>query len=374
MASRSFAILLNNALANPNDDQAREALDLYSFFQSIRKIHRRSIRRNSPCLNELFDLQPRFNLACVPSREDRVRIRAILSTNQDGAKSHSVLHSFLRDHPGASRAWLPEFHRFFTWFLRIVIQDVTQLREQRASILAPVGLPESQINRAYNNLAVLKFFSWESDFFAVYISEVFKPVILDPANVADIADVGLLSGLEETVLLGSLGEKEPEKESLKDEGENDMGLDISTEYETGAEQGPMTTALWGEPPHPCILELRLISSNVQNLNKIVRRAPPRSRFRFQVIQYAPSGQLLKHWRDLIHELFPQPELRTKILQTLAETPGGQFKYFRPGGPDLKFHGQAHCEAVLGCLFSLAKRGEDTSWVILHSYSLYFPSY
>lgn len=256
--------------------------------------------------------------------------------------------------------WLPEFHRFFTWFLRIMVEDVKKLKEQRVNKLAPTDLPESEIDRAYNNLLALKFFSWESGFVAAYISMAFALVIMDPANVAD---VGLPSECEEAVLLESPREKKSEKEPQTEQGEDDMALDFSTEFETGKtgeEQASITTR---DNTHPCILELRLISSNIQNLNTIISQAP-RSCYRFRVIQYAPSGHSLKPWRDLIQELFPEQELRKNILQALADTSGRQFNCFRPGGPDLKFKGQAHSEAVLGCLFSLTKRGEDNTWVIL----------
>lgn len=61
--------------------------------------------------------------------------------------------------------------------------------------------------------------------------------------------------------------------------------------------------------------------------------------------------------------FPEQEVCERVIQSLAEKPWCRFNCFRPGVPDLVFTGQAHCEAVLGCLFSLTKRIEDHSWVI-----------
>lgn len=72
--------------------------------------------------------------------------------------------------------------------------------------------------------------------------------------------------------------------------------------------------------------------------------------------------MLKPWRDLIHGLFPNTDVEAKVLKALQEAPGKQFAAFRAGGPDPVFQGHAHCEAVLGCLYSLTKRGEDISWV------------
>lgn len=119
-----------------------------------------------------------------------------------------------------------------------------------------------------------------------------------------------------------------------------------------------------------MLELRLISCNIQNLDRLLRLTP-RTRFRFQVIHYPPAGRSLMPWRDLIQMLFPELERRTAVLQALEDEPGEEFDYFRSPGDILTFNGQAHCEAVLECLFSLTKRGEDYSWVI-HMISRYIP--
>lgn len=256
--------------------------------------------------------------------------------------------------------WLPEFHRFFVCFLRILIGEIKRLTKLRDSKVIPLDLPRSQIKHACNNLGLLEYFSWQSPLFAHYISAVFAPSIRDPHDIAtNVAAVRLSSDLEEAVQLESTpgtSEKEPETEETDE-------LDISTEYETSELQESVTIP-WDDP-HPCILELRLISSNIQNLDRLISRTP-RSRFRFQVIQYAPAGRSLMPWRDLIEVLFPELQHRKAILHALANTPGDDFSYFRPGGAVLEFKGQAHCEAVLGCLFSLAKRGEDNTWVILIS--------
>lgn len=344
---QSFAVLLNKALADPDNESARQSLDRYCFVQSTPKIYRRLNRQYSPWLNELFDLKPSFNHSSVPSPTDQGRIRAILITNKEGVELHRVLRRFLGDPPAHPQEWLPKFHEFFTWFLRIVVEDLKALRDLRVDKVIPPLLPERTIDRAFHNLVALQYFSWQSQFFTAYISLAFAAGTMDPAAIvpANRTDAQLPHEPEEW----SQGEAEQEP------GEVDMGPDISTEFETGDGQQSMAAR---DDIHPCVLELRLISSNIKNLKTIISQAP-RSRFRFQVIQYPPSGHSLKPWRDLIQELFPQKELREKILQALT----GQFKCFRPGGPALQFKGQAHCEAVLGCLFSLTKRGEDYSWVI-----------
>lgn len=256
--------------------------------------------------------------------------------------------------------WLPAFHEFFVWFLRMIIEDIQQLKELRTSDDCPSVLPEHDIERAYNNLAGVKYFSWNSEFFTGYIREAFAVGIVDPVDRgANVANVGSLNDVKEAIPVGSTRQIMSDKESQNQDTENDMALDISTEFETGVEHESSASS---DPTHPCILELRLASSNIQNISTIFKTAP-RCHFRFQVIQYAPAGHSLKPWRNLIQELFPDQEDCKKIVQSLVDTAGRRFNCFRPGGPDLVFTGQAHCEAVLGCLFSLTKRIEDNSWVI-----------
>lgn len=315
-------------------------------------------------MNELLKLQPHFNVAYFPSPEDQSQIDAILSANK-GSTSHSVLYNFLDDPPVDPQEWLPEFHGFFLWFLRILTTQIKRLTKLRGREEIPRGLSGSQIKDAYRNLGVLQYFSWQSPFFAEYISVVFARPIEDPHDIAtNVAAMRLSSELDEDVSPPQTSEEEPQGEERVD----NMGRDIATEFETDEERALVTTP--GEDTHPCILELRLISSNIQNLDKLVRWTP-RTRFRSQTTQYPPAGRSLMPWRDLMQMLFPGLELRTVILQALADTPGKEFDYFRPGGDILTFKGQAHCEAVLGCLFSLTKRGEDNTWVInSHICSLY----
>lgn len=123
---------------------------------------------------------------------DQLRIRALLAINLNGIELHSVLHGFWGDPPVDEQQWLPVFHIFFLWFLRTIIQDVKLLKELHADDDPPTVLPENEIERAYNNLAALQFFSWNSIFFARYISEAFAPGIVSPA---DSADVGSLNEL-----------------------------------------------------------------------------------------------------------------------------------------------------------------------------------
>lgn len=320
-------------------------LEIYSLFQSSPKIHRRL--KDSARLRELQSIQSVVDVALVPSSADKFRIRGILTTNENGARIHRVLYAFLRHKPLDPQYWLPEFHRFFLWLLHIVDTQLILLNTLRTNPDVPPELPESMVNLAFSNLNIMRFFAWESEFFESYI------------RVAFGAGVGGALGVAASVAVPS---DEVPGAAFQDENEeeDEYGLDISTEFDTGEE----TTSAAETPPeiHPCIAELRLITSNIQNIMTLLRRAP-KSRFRFEVIQYAPAGKLLKPWRVLIEELLPNKVVQAKVLKALRDTPGKQFNVFREDRPELVFKGHVHCEALLGCLYSLTKRGEDISWVI-----------
>ncbi|KAL0631915.1 hypothetical protein Q9L58_009200 [Maublancomyces gigas] len=268
---QAFANLLDNALADPNDDEALFTLDMYSFFQSAPKIHRRF--KNSPRLKDLAIARPQFtNRAMVPSADGRFNIGGLLRSNPNGARMHAALYTF------------------------ILREEIKQLGDLRASNgkPAPLVLPESLINHAFNNLEVMRFFAWESTFFAAYIDAALPPLIPSGTSTA----------LAETPSydpeLGLRKENAQDGLSPDREGE-DVGLDISTEFETG--EAPTSSTAPAPVIHPCIQELRLITSNFEHLISLHRRAP-KSRFRFQLIQYPPAGQSLKPWRELIHAGLP----------------------------------------------------------------------
>lgn len=315
---------------------------MYSFFQSAPKIYRRFTMSKN--LAGLALLQPQFptTLSPVPSEEERVKIDAILATNAGGALLHPTLYSFVSDPPEVNGRWLPEFHRFFVWFLGIFGQQIEQLGVLRGTKgknqPAPLALPKSFIDQAFNNLEGLRFFAWDSPFFVAYIATLLSSISQGTSVAAEGASTEV-GGTEV--------------------GRPELGLDISTEFETGEEQ---SSARAPAPViDPIIQELRLISSNLEQLNRLQVHSP-KSRFRFQIIQYPPSGQSLKPWRELIHELFPHRSGAGKIIAALLAEPGYKFKPLRK--PVLRFAGQAHCEAVLACLYSLSKSDADISWVPL----------
>lgn len=353
---QAFSNLLNQSLLNPDNSEARILLDRYSVFQSAPRIYRRF--NNSRFILRLLGLKPTFTAYLIPSAIDLVPIRMAILTNQSGKKLHLSLIGLLRDPPSDPNRWLPEFHSFFTWFLDIVHEQLRSLKQLRTQVQAPDVLLVELIGCTIRNLALLRYFAWDSAFFTSYICMAFEGSIATatqdtrtPLSSADEHDAGQEVRRPER----------DEDETLTNDEDREEGLDISTEFESGEEQQSSTTQSTLVPVHPCVLELRLITSNVQNIETLLQRAP-KVRFRFEVIRYGRSKQSMKPWRELIHELFPDAGREAQVLRALCEAPGHKFDFFRPNGPDLKFKGQAHCEAVMACLYSLSKRGEDIGWV------------
>lgn len=348
--------------------QATYALEIYFFFQSAPKINRRFI--TSKNLLGLPTLNPDFPTSClVPSEEEQTKIGAILTTNPGGHLLHSTLFTFLSEPPTITGHWLPEFHRFFLWLLEIFREQMKQLASLRSpkdtNEPPPLRLPEPLIDLAFNNLGGLHFFAWDSPFFRDYIRLLAPPPLppktsvptegasteLATQTVEPNAPIDVPQTSSEAVDVLSDDDEESEVEG------QELGLDISTEFETAEE--PASATAPAPLLDPCIQELRLISSNLEHLNRVQLRAP-KSRFRFQIIQYAPSGQALKPWPELIHELFPKQARAEQVIARLLTEPGRKFLALRK--PTLVFPGQAHCEAVLACLYTLSKRDEDISWV------------
>lgn len=360
---QAFANLLNKCLVSPGNKIARLALDMYSLFQSVSKVRRRVQR--SPLLHTL----PRVDSVIlkrpcgltVPSPMDKTKIELVLLANEHGTILHPTLDSYLHPancSPAGSPLPLPLFHQFFLWFLKIVFKEIEFLFKLRKDRLAPQSFPQAMLVRAYENLATMQYFAWESQYFTSYIRTAF------PRGVRTIGTQSHTMSLP----LGTLshgGEASGGSPRWTDMAEleqldNDDALDIATEYETGVDRGIFTHLT----VHPCILELRLITSNIQQLETLLHRSP-NAAFNIQIIQYARSDSRAMPWRDLINELFPQDEMRNRVLDALIGEPNPKFDMFRSNNPAPPFHGQAHCEAVMSCLYSVANRNMDISWVTYH---------
>lgn len=347
---QAFSNLLNTCLKAPGDSGTRLALNVYSTFQSAPKVRRRLNR--SPLLDKLAKVgtevsnYPTGDLET--SRADRTIIELVLLVNENGASLHPALDTYLyaaNCTPMDARLDLSVFHQFFLWFLAIVCKEIKALHKLRNRSRPPQDFPHDEITLTYRNLESMQYFAWESRFFASYIGSEW-----------------IRSVCENGIAKGPAGEGEEEINrtwSEQQEDKEDDRLDISTEYETGEELRSSTAT---QPAvYPCLLELRLITSNIQHIMTLLRQ-PPTSCFDLQVIQYRRSDRRAKPWRDLIHELFPEEQDRDRVLEALLSEPGWRFDIFRSAKPVPEFLGQAHCEAVLGCLYSLATRGEDIPWV------------
>ncbi|KAL0630892.1 hypothetical protein Q9L58_010256 [Maublancomyces gigas] len=337
----AFERLFNGALSNPHDGKAVLALDIYSFFHALPKIQRHFAPGN------------------------QVNIAGILISNFNGTILHSGLDSFLSEPPTDSRRWLPVFHQFFIWFLEILRQQIEELGNLHGSkkkhMPAPSVLPECLINQAFNNLELMRFFAWESEFLTLYIAAALPSMIPNATMLAtdgastETPTQSLQSELMPDITRTDCENEDPWSPDGKDEW---WGLDILTEFETGEEHWSAISPTPGM--HPFIQELRLISLNNEDLN-VLHQSAPKSWFRFEVIQYSPADSSLKPWRELIHELFPKQSRAKKVVKALLNQQGPKFNTLRQAEPGLRFAGQSHYKAVLAGLCSLSKSNKDISW-------------
>lgn len=351
---QAFADLLNTAFKTPGP-KATNALKRYSTIESACKIHRRFTK--SLVLGELqvidVDHHVTQTLGTL-SNAERDKITVALYRDNAGQQLHGNLSDFLTNPAGQIEP--PNFvlwHQYFTCLIFQLSNEIEELSTFRAQDDPPDKSPVQLIRRAILHLDILEYLAWESPFFAEYIGP-FRPSRKSPEPTSG-------SGIRPTSPIRT----EPEEDDESD----DTGGDIWTEFETGEDR--QTDANSQPPPvlHPWILELRLITSNVHQLKYLLGRLPlpkPLS-FSFKVLHYGRSGPALKPWRELIHELFPNDDEEKEVLrnlENLADNRNRKYKIFHSQGPELVFRGQSHCEAVLGCLYTLARKehGEDISWV------------
>lgn len=351
---QAFADLLNTAFKTPGP-KATTALKRYSTIESASKINRRFTR--SVFLGELklidVDQHTTQTLGTLTNAE-RDKITVALYRDKEGQRLHANLYDSLTNPAGQIES--PNFvlwHQYFTWLIFQLSHEIGELSTFRNQDDRPDTFPVQLIRSAILHLDILEYLAWESPFFAEYIG-TFRL-----SRKSQEATSG--RGIRPTSPIPT----EPEE---GDEGE-DTGGNIWTEFETGEDRQPDANS---QPPpvsHPWILELRLITSNVHQLKHLLGRLPlpkPLS-FSFKVLHYGRSGQALKPWRELVHELFPNNDEEKEVLRNLENLAGNRnrkYKIFHAKGPELVFRGESHCEAVLGCLYTLARKEhmEDISWV------------
>lgn len=345
---QSFADLLNAAFKLPGHKTAN-ALKRYSTFRSAPKILRRFTK--SAVLHGLkcdIPAQTTPTLSTFTNIE-RDKLAVALYRDSKGKHLHQQLYSYLTTTAGQSvPPSLHMCHTFFTWLLSELEGEIRALSAvQRHD--PPDVFPTALLKSTMLHLEVLQYLSWESDFFSEYVESVRPSRAGQEVIPTDQVDTQNLSNeLEE---------------------EEETGNDIGTEFETG--EDPPTDVNSQRPPalHPWILELRLITSNIHQLKHLLGRLPMREplSFSFQLIQYGRSGKQLKPWRELVQELFPNCEEANDVLrelEKLGENRNSAFRIFRPSAAVFEFRGEAHCEAVLGCLYTIARSQgvEDSSWV------------
>lgn len=324
-------------------------------FQSAPKIHRRfkscSVLRELQKINITDHMTQTFgSLTDV----DRNKITVALYRDNEGQKLHGQLYDYLTNSPGElAPPSLELHHKFFTWLLSTLADEIEQLRKLQQASEPPEKLPVLLIKSAMLHLDILQYLAWQSVFFSEYIETV-RP------RGSGGQEVSPDNYIDTTRQVPS----EDEDEELAD--------DMWTEFETGEDRPTDPNSQPLPVPHPWILELRLITSNIHQLKHLLGRLPLREplSFSFQLIQYAKSDDRLKPWRELVQELFPNTDEGNDVLRALemlGSNRNRQYSMFRRNGPTIKFRGQAHCEAVLGCLYTLARseRTTDIRWVTLH---------
>lgn len=273
-----------------------------------------------------------------------------LYRDKEGQKCHTDLYNYVTSSPGPSTPpSIKIYHQFIVWLISTLVKEIEQLRDLQKPprAKAPEKLPTLVIKSAILHLEILQYLAWSSDFLNQYIEKVSPP--RDSGGLKPSPDNNSDNTSQVAI--------EPE--------DDELAGDVWTEFETGED----TTSQQPSMVHPWILELRLITSNIHQLQSLFRRLPlsePLS-FSFQMLQSSKSGNDLKPWRALVHELFPNSDEESEVLralESLGNNRNQKFSIFRANGPALEFRGQAHCEAVLGCLYTLARMdaATDISWV------------
>lgn len=224
------------------------------------------------------------------------------------------------------------------------------------------------VERAQSVLADLHHFVWSSEFFTWYISDYQCLAIsgryvelkllktLVPEREHDILEAAPMADTQRTVNEDANGDDEDQ------DTEAEFG-ELAPDFQTSDDLLKSLHPLYG-PAHKTYSWLRAITSPFHHTLRFKRTTPgaPMT-LDFQVITYPMSDKMMKPWQEIVAELIGDAETEKRILEVLRSKADRNDKFapFRPGGT-LKFIGGAHCEAVLGCLHSLAKRRQDVSWV------------
>lgn len=322
----------------------------YAYFQSAAKAERRFTTTRS---FELLETLPPPSKIPVDFPgvlgTDKFRLRGMLLKNDDLRKSFPLLRAFVNPvRPSPDTACplplLTEFHGFFVWLLREAKRNVEALHLVRENSDPPsVTTLSKQVRWAYGILEDLHYLVWRSKLFDWYILKYQRQSISDhygsSSEVNDDDDAFLDKA-------GSVASEELDQDQ-SNEQEGDSADPANSKQEVG-------------PADQIYSWLRLVTSTVQHAHRFQRATPgPRTKLDFQVVTYPKSDEMMRPWLETIAELGGGKDRQKKILDALGKKP--EFAGFVTGNQPMKFNGRAHCEAVLGCLHSLAKCGENLTW-------------
>lgn len=310
---------------------------------------------------------------------DKEHVRGLFTDDDDLSDLFPLLGQFLDSNdlgvandPGP---FLRELQGFFVVLLCDAKRKVDTLQDLRKAQKPPsVDTLAIAVERAHSVVADLHHFVWSSEFFKWYISIYQRQAISIRYNELTTHDHPVTDygrDIPEEELSPDIlppGNEEADDEDLDDEA--DIG-DLAPAFQTLDDIHQSLHPLDG-PAHKTYTWLRLVTSTFHHTLRFKRTTPGAPmKLDFQVIKYPMSDKMMKPWKDTVAELAGDPETEKQMLAALRSKADGNRKFtpFRPGGPNLKFNGRAHCEAVLGCLHSLAKRNHDISWVGNHPLSL-----
>lgn len=377
--AQAIAQLITGA-SNPGD-KLWLRLAHYSLFQSAAKAARRF---TTDVFFELLTTLPNPDiLQDIPADfpeltdMDKEHLRGLFADDDDLDDRFPLLQQYLdsRDsrigkNPGPL---LQELHGFFVVLLCEAKRNLDALRDLRNGKSPPTADNMSfAVERAYSVVADLHHFVWNSEFFKQYISvlqsqaisvrylELTQPNDPHPKHEQEITEEEeLMADLQPTVI-----EDADDEDADEEAGIGDLEPDFQTVDDILLSLNPLTG-----PAHKTYSWLRVVTSTFHHTVRFKRTTfGTRLKLDFQVIKYPMSDKMMKPWQETVAELAGNADNERKILDLLRSKADRNRKFtpFRPGGT-LRFNGRAHCEAVLGCLHSLAKRQQDVSWVDMQSF-------
>lgn len=358
-------------------DESWLRLAYYSLFQSAPKAARRfstdiffKVLTTLPTVDGVHNIPADFpDLTAI----DKEHLRGLFSDDDDLVDRFPLLEGLLDSNDSSFRnnpaPVLHELQGFFVVLLCEAKGNFDELETLRTQKTPPsADILAFAVERAQSVVADLHHFVWNSDFFTWYITvyqcqaisgryaELTKPKNSVPEPEQDILEAEPMADIRPTV------NEDADADDENQDIEAEIG-DIAPDFQSSDDLRRSLHPLYG-PAHKTYSWLRVVTSTLHHTLRFKRTKPGVPlKLDFQVITYPMSDKILKPWQETVAELAGDPETEKKILHLLRSKADGNRKFapFRPGGT-LQFNGRAHCEAVLGCLHSLAKRQQDISWV------------